>query len=51
MVPFSPDLDPETVYVLSGKRGERAFMRFLPSPCDMIRAALVKAGTYPGDSK
>jgi hypothetical protein len=51
MIPFSPDLDPETVYVLPGKRGERAFTRFLPDPCDAIREALVKAGIYPADSK
>jgi hypothetical protein len=56
MIPFSPDLDPETVFVLPGKpgrlwRGDRAFRHFLPDPCDSIRESLVKAGIYPTDSK
>jgi hypothetical protein len=51
MIPFSPDLDPETVFVLPGKRGARSFTRFLPDPCDTIRESLVKAGIYPADSK
>jgi hypothetical protein len=51
LIPFSPDLDPETVYVLPGTRGERSFTRFVPDPCDTIREMLVKAGIYPADAR
>jgi hypothetical protein len=51
LVPFSPDLDPETVYVLPGKRGERGFTQFTSDPCDAIREALVEASIYPVDGK
>jgi hypothetical protein len=50
MIPFSPDLDPETVYVMPGKPF-RAFTEFTPDLCDTVRALLVKAGIYPADSK
>ena len=50
MVPFSPDLNPETVYVLPGKPF-RPFTRFIPEICDTIRESLVKAGIYPAGSK
>jgi hypothetical protein len=49
MIPFSPDLDPETVYVLPGKPF-RAFKEFTPDLCDAVRALLVKAGIYPVES-
>jgi hypothetical protein len=48
VVPFSPDLDPETVYVLPGKPF-RAFSEFMPENCDLMRTALIKAGVYPPD--
>jgi len=50
MIPFSPDLDPETVYAKPGKPF-RAFTEFTPDLCDTIRASLVKAGIYPAGSK
>jgi hypothetical protein len=49
MIPFSPDLDPETVYVLPGKP-VRAFAEFMPDLCDALRASLVKTGIYPADN-
>jgi hypothetical protein len=45
MIPFSPDLDPETIYVRPGKPF-RAFRDFDPDHCDDIRAMLIKAGIY-----
>jgi hypothetical protein len=51
MIPFSPDLDPETIFVLPGKRGERAFTQFVNGPCDTIRESLVRVGIYPAEDK
>jgi uncharacterized protein (TIGR03067 family) len=51
MIPFSPDLDPETVYVAPGPRGVRGFREFIHEYCDDIRAALVAAGVYPADER
>jgi hypothetical protein len=48
MVPFSPDLDPESVYVLPG-RPFRVFRDFTPEDCERLHKALVKAGVYPAD--
>lgn len=50
MVPFSPDLDPESVYVLPG-RPFRVFQEFVPETAEDLHAALVKAGIYPTDAK
>ena len=45
MIPFSPDLDPETIYVGPGKPF-RVFADFEPDYCNDIREVLVKAGVY-----
>jgi RNA polymerase sigma factor (sigma-70 family) len=46
LIPFSPDLDPEVVYVLPGK-SLRMFAEMTPDGFDTIRSALVDAGIYP----
>jgi hypothetical protein len=50
MVPFSPDLDPESVYVLPG-RPFRMFQHFVPEACEPLHEALVKAGIYSADAQ
>jgi RNA polymerase sigma factor (sigma-70 family) len=46
LIPFSPDLDPEVVYVLPGKP-VRAFAEMTPDGFETIRSVLVEAGIYP----
>jgi hypothetical protein len=50
IIPFSPDLDPESVYVLAGQPF-RVFRDFLPDSCEPLRAALIKAAIYPADAE
>jgi hypothetical protein len=49
LVPFSPELNPETVYVKPGKPF-RPFTRLSPDMYDQIRESLVKARIYPRDN-
>jgi tetratricopeptide (TPR) repeat protein len=46
LIPFSPDLDPEAVYVMPGKPF-RIFAEMNPDGFNTIRSALVGAGIYP----
>ncbi len=46
IIPFSPDLDPQTVFVLPG-RPARAFTGFRVRICDDLRSMLEHARVYP----
>jgi RNA polymerase sigma factor (sigma-70 family) len=46
LIPFSPDLDPEVIYVLPGKPF-RAFAEMSLDGFETIRSALIEAGIYP----
>lgn len=46
VIPFSPDLDPQTLYALSGPHVRR-LTHFANRTCDDLRAMLVHAGIYP----
>src|SRR5262249_52020033 len=46
VIPFSPDLDPQAVFVLPG-RPARAFADFRLGVCDDLRTMLVHARLYP----
>jgi hypothetical protein len=46
IIPFSPDLDPQAVFVLPG-RPARAFTDFRIVECDDLRTMLVHARIYP----
>src|SRR5207253_1628740 len=48
IIPFSPDLDPEVIYVLPGKPF-RSFGEMTPDGFETIRSALVDARVYPAE--